>query len=76
VAVDTPDGTGFNDLLGQSITYRVALGPHQGRKAFTLKSLSTSTGAPRPCTAVSFLAGPEGTGLTAAPALRTDARLA
>ena len=33
LTVDTPDGAGFEDLLGHSITYRVALGPHQGRKA-------------------------------------------
>ena len=39
LAVDTPDGTGFDDLLGHSITYRVALGPHQGRKAFTLQTV-------------------------------------
>jgi hypothetical protein len=29
--------SGFDDLLGHSIIYRVALGPHQGRKAFTLR---------------------------------------
>jgi len=39
LAVDTPDGTGFDDLLGHSITYRIALGPHQGRKAFTLQTV-------------------------------------
>ncbi len=33
--VDSPDSSGFDDLLGHSITYRIALGPHQGRKAFT-----------------------------------------
>ena len=29
--------SGFDDLLGHSIIYRVALGPHQGRKTFTLR---------------------------------------
>ena len=36
---DSPDGAGFDDLLGHSITYRIALGAHQGRKAFTLQTL-------------------------------------
>ena len=31
--------SGFDDLLGHSITYRIALGPHQGRKAFTLQTV-------------------------------------
>jgi hypothetical protein len=35
VAVDTPDGTGFDDR-GHWITNRIALGPHQVRKAFTV----------------------------------------
>ena len=39
LTVDTPDGAGFEDLLGHSITYRIALGPHQGRKAFTLQTV-------------------------------------
>ena len=45
LAVDTPDGTGFDDLLGHSITYRVALGPHQGRKAFTLQTVPAAPDA-------------------------------
>ena len=45
LAVDTPDGTGFDGLLGHSITYRIALGPHQGRKAFTLQTVPTATDA-------------------------------
>ena len=36
---DSPDGAGFEDLLGHSIIYRIALGPHQGRKAFTLQTV-------------------------------------
>jgi Putative transposase len=35
----SPDGAGFDDLLGHSITYRIALGPYQGRKAFTLQTV-------------------------------------
>ncbi len=33
------ESAGFDDLLGHSITYRIALGPHQGRKAFTLQTV-------------------------------------
>ena len=40
LTVDTPDtGAGIDDFLGHSITYRIALGPQQGRKAFTLQTL-------------------------------------
>ena len=39
--VDSPDVSGLEDLLGHSITYRIALGPHQGRKAFTLQTVPT-----------------------------------
>ena len=42
--MDTPDGAGFDDLLGHSITQRVALGPHQGRQAFTLQTLPAAAG--------------------------------
>jgi hypothetical protein len=31
------------DLQGHSITYRIALGPHRGRKAFSLPSLPPSS---------------------------------
>ena len=37
--MDTPDGAGFEDLLEHSITYRIALGTPQGRKAFTLQTV-------------------------------------
>ena len=36
LTVDSPSVAGFDELLGHSITYRIALGPQQGRKAFTL----------------------------------------
>ena len=39
LTVDRSDGAGFEDLLGHSITYRIALGPHQGRKAFTVQTV-------------------------------------
>jgi hypothetical protein len=45
LTVDSPDDVGFDDLLGHSITYRVALGPHQGRKAFTLQTVPAATDA-------------------------------
>jgi hypothetical protein len=35
---DTEDA--LTDLQGHSITYRIALGPHQGRKAFKLQRSS------------------------------------
>lgn len=36
------------DLAGHSITYRIALGPHRGRKVFTLQTLPDSGWADRP----------------------------
>ncbi len=44
LTLDSPDGSGFEDLLGHSITYRIALGPHQGRKAFTLQAVPAVAG--------------------------------
>ena len=32
----------MDQLLGHSITYRIAVGPHQGRKVFTLQTLAAS----------------------------------
>jgi hypothetical protein len=29
----------LDDLLSHSITYRIAVGPHQGQKAFTLQTI-------------------------------------
>jgi hypothetical protein len=34
------------DLQGHSITYRIALGPYKGRKAFLLQSLPPATSEP------------------------------
>ena len=38
-AVGVSDGDPSNQLLGSSITYRIAVGPQQGRKVFTLQTL-------------------------------------
>ena len=38
-AVDADNETPMNHLLGSSITYRIAVGPQQGRKVFTLQTL-------------------------------------
>jgi len=37
--VDEDPESPMNQLLGSSITYRIATGPQQGRKVFTLKTL-------------------------------------
>jgi len=39
LALETADDEPMQQLYGHSITYRIALGPHQGRKVFTLQSL-------------------------------------
>ena len=39
LAGDAVEGEALNQLLGHSITYRIAVGPHAGRKVFTLKTL-------------------------------------
>jgi len=36
---ETMDDDPLNQLLGSSITYRIAVGPQQGRKVFTLQTL-------------------------------------
>ena len=43
LTVDSPESSGIDDLLGHSITYRIALGPQQGRKAFTLQTVPAAT---------------------------------
>jgi hypothetical protein len=37
--VDADSESPINQLLGSSITYRIAIGPQQGRKVFTLQTL-------------------------------------
>ncbi len=39
LTLDPTEISGFDDLLGRSITYPITLGPHQGRKAFTLQTV-------------------------------------
>ncbi len=39
LALDPAEVSGFDDLLGHSIIYCIALGPHQGHKAFTLQTV-------------------------------------
>ena len=36
---DAVEAGPLDQLLGHSITYRIALGPHAGRKVFTLQTL-------------------------------------
>jgi len=42
LATDAVNEDPINTLLGHSITYRIAVGPHQGRKVFTLQTLPSS----------------------------------
>jgi hypothetical protein len=39
LAGDAVEGGSLDQLLGYSITYRIAVGPHAGRKVFTLQTL-------------------------------------
>lgn len=39
LALETAEDEPMQQLYGHSITYRIAIGPHQGRKVFTLQSL-------------------------------------
>ena len=39
LAGDAVEGGPLGQLLGHSITYRIAVGPHAGRKVFTLQTL-------------------------------------
>jgi len=47
LAGDALDAGPMDQLLGHSITYRIAVGPQQGRKVFTLKTLPACD---EPCT--------------------------
>jgi len=51
-AVDASDEDPTNQLLGNSITYRIAVGPQQGRRVFTLQTLpDLETDSPFSCSA-------------------------
>lgn len=39
LAGDTMEAAPIEQLLGSSITYRIAVGPHQGRKVFTMQTV-------------------------------------
>ena len=39
LSLESAETTAMDDLRGHSITYRIAMGPRQGRKAFTLQIL-------------------------------------
>jgi len=43
---DTDNESPLNHLLGSSITYRIAMGPQQGRKVFTLQTLADCSDDP------------------------------
>ena len=42
LTVDASDDSTLDELRSHSITYRIALGPHAGRKAFTLQTLTSA----------------------------------
>ena len=44
---DADQASPLDDLAGHSITYRIAIGPNQGRKAFTLQTLPADDGDER-----------------------------
>ncbi len=41
----------MDDLIGHSITYRVAVGPRAGQKVFALQTVPARAAEPRPCVA-------------------------
>ncbi len=47
LAFDPGEETPINGLLGASITYRIATGPREGQKVFTLQTLPASPSEPR-----------------------------
>ena len=48
LAFDPAEEAPIRGLLGSSITYRIATGPREGRKVFTLQTLPAEPDAPRP----------------------------
>jgi hypothetical protein len=51
------EDSAFEELLGHSISYRIAVGPQQGRKAFTLQALGPALTAPAGAPLLAKLAG-------------------
>ena len=48
LAFDPAEEAPIHGLLGSSITYRIATGPREGQKVFTLQTLAAEPDAPRP----------------------------
>jgi hypothetical protein len=44
---ENPEEAPINSLLGASITYRIATGPREGQKLFTLQTLPAEPEGPR-----------------------------
>lgn len=43
LTLETQDDAAMDDVIAHSVTYRIAVGPHQGRKAFTLQTVPAHT---------------------------------
>ena len=58
LALESADEDPMDQLRGHSITYRIAVGPQQGRKVFTLETLPDERDAyDAPATAAGNVAG-------------------
>ncbi len=49
LTLDLQDDDAMNQLQGHSITYRIAVGPQQGRKVFTLQTIPSWAALAHPC---------------------------
>ena len=50
-SLDLEPDDGFEPLLGAAVHYRIATGPHAGRKALTLRTVASNSPASNPCIA-------------------------
>ena len=50
-SLDLEPDDGFEQLLGAAIHYRIATGPHTGRKALTLRTVASNPPTSNPCIA-------------------------
>ena len=50
-SLDLEPDDGFEQLLGAAVHYRIATGPHAGRKALTLRTVASNPPADNPCIA-------------------------
>ena len=50
-SLDLEPDDGFEQLLGAAVHYRIATGPHAGRKALTLRTVASNPPASNPCIA-------------------------